>query len=140
VYFRHVPTHCKFIALMPQWDFLNIKMTRALGGRGSATNDPPADKIFYAVNCNAPGGIMLASWLTASVIPRHVWPWQSFVRAEFVDAHYRAAGGARWCRARTLGGNIGGKFSSGPVLGDQLGPHLLDSVVLLNHYVLAAAY
>ena len=22
--FRHVPTHCKFIALMPQWDFLNF--------------------------------------------------------------------------------------------------------------------
>src|SRR6188472_3088737 len=21
--FSHVPTHCKFIALMPQWDFLN---------------------------------------------------------------------------------------------------------------------
>src|SRR5215472_11536311 len=21
--FRHVPTHCKFVALMPQWDFLN---------------------------------------------------------------------------------------------------------------------
>src|SRR5437868_8227048 len=22
--FTHVPTHCKFIALMPQWDFLNF--------------------------------------------------------------------------------------------------------------------
>src|ERR1700756_2133799 len=22
--FRHVPTHCKFIALMPQWDFLDF--------------------------------------------------------------------------------------------------------------------
>ena len=22
--FRHVPTHCKFLALMPQWDFLNF--------------------------------------------------------------------------------------------------------------------
>jgi 2-polyprenyl-6-methoxyphenol hydroxylase-like FAD-dependent oxidoreductase len=22
--FRHLPTHCKFIALMPQWDFLNL--------------------------------------------------------------------------------------------------------------------
>jgi len=22
--FRHVPTHCKFVALMPQWDFLNF--------------------------------------------------------------------------------------------------------------------
>src|SRR6202790_5603866 len=22
--FSHVPTHCKFIALMPQWDFLNF--------------------------------------------------------------------------------------------------------------------
>src|SRR3974390_2874468 len=23
-YFSHLPTHCKFIALMPQWDFLNF--------------------------------------------------------------------------------------------------------------------
>ena len=22
--FTHLPTHCKFIALMPQWDFLNF--------------------------------------------------------------------------------------------------------------------
>src|ERR1700684_1704869 len=22
--FRHVPAHCKFVALMPQWDFLNF--------------------------------------------------------------------------------------------------------------------
>src|SRR5207253_7866888 len=22
--FRHLPTHCRFIALMPQWDFLNF--------------------------------------------------------------------------------------------------------------------
>jgi 2-polyprenyl-6-methoxyphenol hydroxylase-like FAD-dependent oxidoreductase len=22
--FRHVPTHCKFVALMPQWDFLDF--------------------------------------------------------------------------------------------------------------------
>src|SRR4030081_1489744 len=22
--FRHLPVHCKFIALMPQWDFLNF--------------------------------------------------------------------------------------------------------------------
>src|SRR6059058_908492 len=22
--FRHLPTHCKYIALMPQWDFLNF--------------------------------------------------------------------------------------------------------------------
>jgi 2-polyprenyl-6-methoxyphenol hydroxylase-like FAD-dependent oxidoreductase len=27
--FRHVPTHCKFIALMPQWDFLNFLSTHA---------------------------------------------------------------------------------------------------------------
>jgi 2-polyprenyl-6-methoxyphenol hydroxylase-like FAD-dependent oxidoreductase len=26
--FRHVPTHCKFIALMPQWDFLNFLAER----------------------------------------------------------------------------------------------------------------
>ena len=22
--FTHLPTHCKFLALMPQWDFLNF--------------------------------------------------------------------------------------------------------------------
>jgi 2-polyprenyl-6-methoxyphenol hydroxylase-like FAD-dependent oxidoreductase len=27
--FRHVPTHCKFVALMPQWDFLNFLSSRA---------------------------------------------------------------------------------------------------------------
>jgi 2-polyprenyl-6-methoxyphenol hydroxylase-like FAD-dependent oxidoreductase len=27
--FRHVPTHCKFIALMPQWDFLEFLSTQA---------------------------------------------------------------------------------------------------------------
>ncbi len=27
--FRHLPTHCKFIALMPQWDFLNFLARRA---------------------------------------------------------------------------------------------------------------
>ncbi|HLH98153.1 MAG TPA: FAD-dependent oxidoreductase [Xanthobacteraceae bacterium] len=27
--FRHVPTHCKFIALMPQWDFLNFLAERS---------------------------------------------------------------------------------------------------------------
>jgi 2-polyprenyl-6-methoxyphenol hydroxylase-like FAD-dependent oxidoreductase len=29
VTFRHVPAHCKFIALMPQWDFLNFLAARA---------------------------------------------------------------------------------------------------------------
>jgi len=27
--FRYVPTHCKFVALMPQWDFLNFLSTKA---------------------------------------------------------------------------------------------------------------
>jgi 2-polyprenyl-6-methoxyphenol hydroxylase-like FAD-dependent oxidoreductase len=27
--FRHVPTHCKFVALMPQWDFLNFLSSQA---------------------------------------------------------------------------------------------------------------
>jgi 2-polyprenyl-6-methoxyphenol hydroxylase-like FAD-dependent oxidoreductase len=27
--FRHVPTQCKFVALMPQWDFLNFLSSRA---------------------------------------------------------------------------------------------------------------
>jgi 2-polyprenyl-6-methoxyphenol hydroxylase-like FAD-dependent oxidoreductase len=28
--FRHVPTHCKFVALMPQWDFLNFISSHAM--------------------------------------------------------------------------------------------------------------
>ncbi|MDQ2733080.1 MAG: FAD-dependent monooxygenase, partial [Armatimonadota bacterium] len=27
--FSHLPTHCKFIAFMPQWDFLNFIVERA---------------------------------------------------------------------------------------------------------------
>ena len=27
--FRHLPTHCKFVALMPQWDFLNFLSAQA---------------------------------------------------------------------------------------------------------------
>jgi len=27
--FRHVPTHCKFVALMPQWDFLDFLSAKA---------------------------------------------------------------------------------------------------------------
>src|SRR5437868_14847288 len=27
--FSHLPTHCKFIALMPQWDFLNFLAEKA---------------------------------------------------------------------------------------------------------------
>jgi 2-polyprenyl-6-methoxyphenol hydroxylase-like FAD-dependent oxidoreductase len=27
--FRHLPTHCRFLALMPQWDFLNFVAARA---------------------------------------------------------------------------------------------------------------
>ena len=37
--FTHLPTHCKFIALMPQWDFLDF-----LADRGAALSGvPPAD-------------------------------------------------------------------------------------------------
>jgi hypothetical protein len=26
--FRHLPTHCKFVVLMPQWDFLNFVLSK----------------------------------------------------------------------------------------------------------------
>src|ERR1700694_2497693 len=29
--FTHLPTHCKFLALMPQWDFLNFIAGKAQG-------------------------------------------------------------------------------------------------------------
>ncbi len=34
--FTHLPTHCKFIALMPQWDFLNFVAERAAAYPGFA--------------------------------------------------------------------------------------------------------
>ena len=36
--FSHLPTHCRFLALMPQWDFLNFlaaRATRAIRRSGS---------------------------------------------------------------------------------------------------------
>src|SRR5215472_172752 len=32
--FSHVPTHCKFVALMPQWEFLNFLSEQARSFRG----------------------------------------------------------------------------------------------------------
>src|SRR6266849_2565292 len=34
--FAHLPTHCRFIALMPQWDFLDFLARRPAGIRRSA--------------------------------------------------------------------------------------------------------
>ena len=43
--FRHVPVTCKFVALMPQWDFLNFLSTkvsdRLFGTRLQAANSIP---------------------------------------------------------------------------------------------------
>ncbi len=38
--FSHLPTHCKFIALMPQWDFLNFLPIAAKVSRVSAAMEP----------------------------------------------------------------------------------------------------
>jgi 2-polyprenyl-6-methoxyphenol hydroxylase-like FAD-dependent oxidoreductase len=61
--FTHLPTHCKFIALMPQWDFLNF-----LAGQGKrypafqvkmqaeATDLIEQDGRIAGVRCKTPGG------------------------------------------------------------------------------------
>jgi len=59
----HVPTHCKFIALMPQWDFLNFIATQGkrypsfhLMMRTEATDLVVEDGIVKGVRAKAPAG------------------------------------------------------------------------------------
>jgi 2-polyprenyl-6-methoxyphenol hydroxylase-like FAD-dependent oxidoreductase len=61
--FSHVPTHCKFIALMPQWDFLNFLSLRGkrypafhLAMRTEATDLMVEDGIVTGVRAKTPDG------------------------------------------------------------------------------------
>jgi 2-polyprenyl-6-methoxyphenol hydroxylase-like FAD-dependent oxidoreductase len=61
--FSHVPTHCKFIALMPQWDFLNFLSLHAkrypafhLRMRTQATDLIVEDDVVKGVRATSPDG------------------------------------------------------------------------------------
>jgi 2-polyprenyl-6-methoxyphenol hydroxylase-like FAD-dependent oxidoreductase len=64
--FSHVPSHCKFIALMPQWDFLDFLATRArrypnfhLLMEAEVTALLTEENRIAGVQANTPGGSVL---------------------------------------------------------------------------------
>ena len=64
--FRHVPTHCKFVALMPQWDFLNFLAAQAKNFAGfqllmqhEAVGLIRDSGQITGVEVRAPGGLVL---------------------------------------------------------------------------------
>ena len=63
--FRHLPTHCKFIALMPQWDFLNFlaERGRRYSGFDLRMQTEATDLIVeggrvVGLSAKAPGGML----------------------------------------------------------------------------------
>jgi 2-polyprenyl-6-methoxyphenol hydroxylase-like FAD-dependent oxidoreductase len=63
--FRHVPTHCKFIALMPQWDFLNFLAQQAkryktfdLRMNAEATDLVEEDRRIVGLRATTPEGTL----------------------------------------------------------------------------------
>jgi 2-polyprenyl-6-methoxyphenol hydroxylase-like FAD-dependent oxidoreductase len=61
--FTHLPTHCKFLALMPQWDFLNFVVVHAKRYRGfqvmmqaEATDLIEQDGCIVGVRAKTPNG------------------------------------------------------------------------------------
>ena len=63
--FRHVPTHCKFIALMPQWDFLNFLAEQAkryktfdLRMNAEATDLVEEDRRIVGLRATTPDGTL----------------------------------------------------------------------------------
>ncbi|WP_158944138.1 FAD-dependent oxidoreductase [Granulicella sp. S190] len=77
--FSHVPTHCKFIALMPQWDFLNFLATEAshlptftLRMGWEATGLIQQNGITTGVRANSPEGpVEIPATLTVGCDGRH---------------------------------------------------------------------
>jgi 2-polyprenyl-6-methoxyphenol hydroxylase-like FAD-dependent oxidoreductase len=66
--FRHVPTRCRFVALMPQWDFLNFVASHAqrypnfhLHMRAEATDLMTANGIVTGVRAQTPEGELAIS-------------------------------------------------------------------------------
>jgi 2-polyprenyl-6-methoxyphenol hydroxylase-like FAD-dependent oxidoreductase len=77
--FSHLPTHCKFVAIMPQWDFLNFLAERArahpnfqLLMRAEATDLIEEQEIIAGVRANTPdGSIAVRAPLTVGCDGRH---------------------------------------------------------------------
>jgi 2-polyprenyl-6-methoxyphenol hydroxylase-like FAD-dependent oxidoreductase len=77
--FSHLPTHCKFIALMPQWDFLNFLTTEAahlpaftLRMGWEATGLIQQNGITTGVRANTPDGpVEIPATLTVGCDGRH---------------------------------------------------------------------
>jgi 2-polyprenyl-6-methoxyphenol hydroxylase-like FAD-dependent oxidoreductase len=70
--FRHLPTHCKFVALMPQWDFLDFLSGKArqfpsfqLHMQHEATELIRSDDRVTGVRAKTPGG---ATEITADLV------------------------------------------------------------------------
>ena len=77
--FRHLPTHCKFIALMPQWDFLNFLAERGRAYPGfrvlmqtEATDLVEEAGAVVGVRAHAPdGGLEIRAPLVIGCDGRH---------------------------------------------------------------------
>jgi 2-polyprenyl-6-methoxyphenol hydroxylase-like FAD-dependent oxidoreductase len=77
--FSHVPTHCKFIALMPQWDFLNFLASEAshlpnftLRMGWEATGIIQQNGVTTGVRANTPDGpVEIPATLTVGCDGRH---------------------------------------------------------------------
>ncbi len=77
--FSHVPTHCKFIALMPQWDFLNFLASEAtplpsftLRMGWEATGLIQQNGVTTGVRANTPDGpVEIPATLTVGCDGRH---------------------------------------------------------------------
>ena len=77
--FTHVPTHCKFIALMPQWDFLNFLAKQGkhyptfdLRMRAEVTDLIEEDSLIVGVRAQTPEGkLTIRSALVIGADGRH---------------------------------------------------------------------
>ncbi len=77
--FRYLPTHCKFIALMPQWDFLNFLAEQAkkfptfhLRMQANVTNLIEEDDRVVGVHAETPNGpLEVRADLTVASDGRH---------------------------------------------------------------------
>jgi 2-polyprenyl-6-methoxyphenol hydroxylase-like FAD-dependent oxidoreductase len=102
-YFEHLPVHCKFIALMPQWDFLNFLADRArrypgfdLRMRTEATDLLFDDGRVAGVRAKTPDGqIEIRAHLTGGCDGRHSTLRE---RAGFSVENLRAPMDVMWFR------------------------------------------
>jgi 2-polyprenyl-6-methoxyphenol hydroxylase-like FAD-dependent oxidoreductase len=77
--FRHLPTHCKYVAMMPQWDFLNFLATQARRYSGfdlhmsaEVTDLIEEDDRIVGVRAKTPDGTLtVRSYLVVGADGRH---------------------------------------------------------------------